>query len=309
MLRAMFDSHPVMAIPDESHFIPLMAVRRRRYERRGAFRTHVFLADLLERHRRRSWWIPKEDLERDLAASPPRDLPDALRRVYRCYAASRGKPRYGDKTPTYVLNIGRLGRLFPESRFIHIIRDGRDVALSILERPWGPSTIEEAAFRWRQAVRRGRAEGSRAGTGRYREVRYEKLVGDVEGVLRSLCAFADLPFDPAMARYYENESLISERSWFRPVSLPPVRGLRDWRSDMAPRDVALFESLAGDTLRDLRYEPSGLRRGPVTAARAWGKWSSVQARRPLRRIHRPAAARRPASAVSHGDDAGRISAP
>jgi Sulfotransferase family len=308
LLRAMFDSHPSMAVPDESHFIPSMALRRRRYEHRGMFRTEDFLRDLLERHRRRSWWVPQEDVRRDLAAAPPRDVAEAFRRVYRCYAASRGKRRYGDKTPSYVLNIGLLARLFPESRFVHIIRDGRDVALSILERPFGPDTIEEAAFRWRQAMHRGRAEGSRLGGRRYRELRYEDLVDDQESALRSLCAFADLPFDSAMTRYYENAALISERSWFRPISLPPTKGLRDWRRDMAPRDLAVFESLAGGTLEDLGYERSGYRSRPMTVTQAWAKWSAVQARRPLRRIRRLAAARS-GSAVAPGNDAGRIQAP
>jgi hypothetical protein len=308
LLRAMFDTHPSMAVPDESHFILRMAMRRRRYEQRGPFHTEEFLRDLLQRHRGRSWWVPQDDVRRDFAATPPRDVADAFRRVYRCYAASRGKSRYGDKTPSYVLNIGRLARLFPESRFVHIIRDGRDVALSILERPFGPDTIEEAAFRWRQAIRRARAEGSPLGEERYREVRYEELVDEPHGVLRSLCSFADLAFDPAMTRYYENKELILERSWFRPISLPPTKGLRDWRRDMAPRDLALFESLAGGTLEDLGYERSGYRRRPMAVAQAWARWSAVQARRPLRRIRRVAGAR-PVSSVVPRDDPGRIQAP
>jgi hypothetical protein len=144
--------------------------------------------------------------------------------------------------------------------------------------------------------------------GRYREVRYEQLVGDAEGTLRSLCAFAGLRFDPAMTLYYENEALLSERSWFRPVSLPRIKGLRNWRKDMAPRDVALFEALAGDTLRNLGYEPSEFRRGTLTAGRAWGKWSAVQARRPLRRLRHLRFARGRASFEGDTDQAGRIPA-
>lgn len=54
--------------------------------------------------------------------------------------------RYLDSLPA------RLGGLFPESPFIHILRDGLDVAMSILERPFGPDSMPEAALRWRQAV-------------------------------------------------------------------------------------------------------------------------------------------------------------
>jgi hypothetical protein len=288
LLRAMFDSHPLLAVPDESHFIPSMAARRRRYKSREGFRSERFLHDLLEGHRRRSWWIPRAEVEEAFAEAPPHDLADAFRRVYACYARTRGKPRYGDKTPAYVLNIRRLGRLFPEGRFVHIIRDGRDAALSILDRRWGPDTVEEAAFRWRQAVRRGRSQGRKLGPERYREVRYEELVAGSEEVLRSLCSFAGLSFDPRMVRYYENQQLISERSWFRPISLPPTGGLRDWRRDMAPTDVAVFESLAGDLLRELGYEQGASPARGWAALTAQGRWTVVQLRRAGKRVRKSA---------------------
>ncbi len=54
----------------------------------------------------------------------------AVRAFFEAYAGEQGKPRWGDKTPAYMLAIQRIGRTLPESRFIHLIRDGRDVALS-----------------------------------------------------------------------------------------------------------------------------------------------------------------------------------
>jgi hypothetical protein len=279
----MFDSHPAMAVPDESHFIVTMGVKRDRYERAAGFDTARFLDELFGRYSSRSWWVPRNDVESAFADSPPADLPDAVRRVYRAFASSRGKPRYGDKTPAYVLSVGLLAELFPEGRFVHIVRDGRDVATSILQRPFGPDRLPEAAFRWKQAVRRGRAAGRRLGPGRYREVRYERLVAAAEEELRSLCSFAELPFDPAMLHYYENEALIAERLWERPISRPLQPAKRDWRREMSPGDVALFEALAGDLLTELGYERAVSRPGPSTRARARAAWLGVQARRPVRR--------------------------
>ena len=53
-----------------------------------------------------------------------------MRAFFDAYADAQGKPRWGDKTPAYMLAVQRIGRTLPESRFIHLIRDGRDVALS-----------------------------------------------------------------------------------------------------------------------------------------------------------------------------------
>ena len=55
----------------------------------------------------------------------------------------------GDKTPGYVREMIRIEHVLPEARFIHLIRDGRDVALSVLARDWGPDTVEGAARRWK----------------------------------------------------------------------------------------------------------------------------------------------------------------
>src|SRR6478672_851702 len=63
---------------------------------------------------------------------------DAVRAVFAAYAAARGKPRYADKTPHYVSHLPELAARFPEAQFVHVVRDGRDVALSLLEVPWGP---------------------------------------------------------------------------------------------------------------------------------------------------------------------------
>ena len=66
------------------------------------------------------------------------DLSSGLRAFYRGYAAARGKTRYGDKTPMHATDIDVLSRVLPEARFIHIIRDGRDVAASLRGLPFAP---------------------------------------------------------------------------------------------------------------------------------------------------------------------------
>ena len=66
------------------------------------------------------------------------NLSAGLRAFYRGYAAARGKTHYGDKTPTHIADIDVLSRVLPEARFIHMIRDGRDVAASLRGLPFAP---------------------------------------------------------------------------------------------------------------------------------------------------------------------------
>jgi hypothetical protein len=261
LLRAMFDSHPAMAVPPESHFIVPMAHKRRRYERRGEFRIERFCSDLLADPRFKKWEITGDDLKAALSADPPAGLADAFRRTYGLYADRRGKVRAADKTPGYVRHLSLLAGLFPEAVFVHVIRDGRDVALSLREVEFGPQGLGRAALFWKRAVQSGRDAGRHLGP-RYLEVRYEDLVGDPPGTLAPVLAAAGLDYDDAMLRYPERAETVVSGTLLphrhRHLFEPPVAGLRDWRSQMTPSEVELFEILAGDLLADLGYGRTGI---------------------------------------------------
>ena len=266
VLRAMLDSHPELAVPPESHFVAAMA--RAGYGQGDAFDTPAFLRDLAANRWYRRWELPDEQVRAAVTAAAPQGLADAVRAVYREYAATRGKPRYGDKTPPYVLNLPLLGGLFPEARFVHVVRDGRDVALSLLDVEFGPDSFPEAVVWWRRSVSRGRAAGARLGPGRYREIRYEELVDDPEEVLRALCPFLGLDFDPAMLRYHERAdevvANVGRPEQHAGVRNAPTRGVRDWRRSTTEEQQQAFEALAGGLRAELGYEA-----GPPPSRGTW----------------------------------------
>ncbi len=267
LVRAIFNAHPDMAVPDESNFVSVLARMRARYDGSDGFAASLFLNDLFEQRRFRRWRLSKDDVQIAFDHHPPTDLAEAIRTVFALYARRNGKTRYGDKTPSYVLHVSLLADLFPESRFIHVIRDGRDVALSMLDVDFGPRSIGGAAQLWKAHVTAGRDAGHRLGPSRYQEIRYEELLDDPEAAVTSLCGFIDLPFDPDMLRYFErSETITSPSAWSRRhLVLPPTKGLRDWRGQMPEKDVALFDVLAGDLLTQLGYERTTDR--PRTTAR------------------------------------------
>ncbi len=196
-----------------------------------------------------------------------RRSPTRCAAVFAAYAAAHGKARYGDKTPGYVTGIGLLAEAFPESRFVHIIRDGRDVALGYLDRDeWGPSTLPDAAFYWASRVERGRAAGRALGASRYTESRYEDLVDDPEAVTRRLCGFLDLEFEEGMLRFHERGAAFiastKDPQAFGGLSRPITPGMRDWRTEMAADDVLRFEAIAGDLLEELGYPLTGVATPP-----------------------------------------------
>lgn len=263
LIRAIFDSHPQLCIPDEVSFLVRLSARRNRwrYQRGNSFDRGA-LVDLLRRNSSfRRWDLPEgvlRDLKTDQSLS---NFADVMRSVYGAQAARYGKVRYGDKTPMHVLHMPHLLGIFPEARFVHIVRDGRDVASSYLSiKEWGPASIEEAALDWKRRLTVGRRDGTVIGTHRYLEIRYEDLVTETRTIVAKVCKFLGLDFDDRMLRYHERaEKVIGDVRFpnrHENLRLPPTIGLRDWRRDMVREDVVKFELLAGDLLTELGYDRS-----------------------------------------------------
>jgi hypothetical protein len=193
----MMDAHPELAVPPETGFLPALALMDPSV---GGAR---MAAELITRfHTWPDFQLSALDLMSEVERCGDTAAADAARTFYRLYAARFGKTRWGDKTPVYGANLDLIESLLPESRFIHLIRDGRDVALSVRPLWFRPGdSVEALAADWKARLTETRARGSRVE--HYLETRYEALVLDPERTLREICGFIDLPFDARMLTYYE----------------------------------------------------------------------------------------------------------
>ena len=187
--------------------------------------------------------------------------------------AVQAKPRWGDKTPGYVEHLPHLAALFPTATFVHLIRDGRDVATSLAEWPWGPASPVAGAFWWRRKVRAGRRAGARLGPGRYLELRLEDLIQDPESELRRLCTFIGEEFEPAMLEYQGSAAEWMRRpqetlmAFTHPhLTKPPTAGLRDWRRGLTDGHQQAIEAACAPLLRELGYPTTTTRRGALVRA-------------------------------------------
>ncbi len=290
LLRVMLDAHPQLSIPPESYFVSGLYPYRARYERHGSLDLPRLSRDLAGLRKFRDWDLPADALAAAFASPMPGgSYPDAIRLLYGTYAAAHGKPRYGDKSPGYVTRMKLLTRLFPEARFVHIVRDVRSVALSLAEVPgdWATRSVPEGAARWRHRVSRGHAEGMALGGDRYAEVRYEDLVADPERELRRLVEFLLLPWDDSMLRYaHRGLSRVPKGSQaiHGNVARQPTT-TRDWRSQMKREDLEVVEAVAGDVLTEMGYERAVADPSPAARERASalvGEWEDYLRRKKRR---------------------------
>jgi hypothetical protein len=299
MLRAMLDSHPDVAVPHESYFVVPALHRRAAYEGPDGLDRDRLLTDLARDESFTRWGLDAPALDRVRADATLRSVPDTVRALYGAYAGAAGKTRFADKTPRNVLHIELLAGAFPDARFVHLVRDGRDVVPSMLGLDFFPDRFPEAVIYWADRVERGRRAGTRLGPDRYVEVHYEELVADAPAVLARVCDFLALPFDPAMLRYHERAdevvAAVKDTGHHQGLWQPPTVGRRSWRESMSRHDVARFEALAGGALDDFGYErsdvPPSLRaraeasawrlrlqataRARAARAKAAGAWGSV----------------------------------
>lgn len=283
ILRLMLNRHSRIAIPTESHFV--VGLYRRFWGRldpgkfQDALRKNPFLL---------RWQLDEEVLLERLQAAE-RTWRGQFDAVFDTYARMHSKPRWGDKTPDYVLNLGILHRIFPDLQVIHVIRDGRDVACSLADVPWFSEDIRGAAHGWRKRVVRGINYGKRLGAAQYCEVRYEDLVNNPREQVQTLCSFLGETFEPEMLTFYEdaNELIPADAfAWHQRVAEPIVTSrIGRWRDTLPSSEVARFEQIAGDMLGQLGYDTVSKPAWGWTGGRITGL-SARFGKKVLRRIRR-----------------------
>ncbi len=175
LLRLILDSHPSIACGPETHVLS-------------------DLDDSLGRH-----WIrlQRYGAEMDFWHSAYAEL---FGRFQAEYAARRGKTRWADKTPSHAQHLEFVTALFPEAQVLHLIRDARQVTASALSR-WGWRRAWAMPAIWRRSVEMARAHGRSAAAARYREIRFEELVGATEETLRGVFDWLGESWDPRVLDY------------------------------------------------------------------------------------------------------------
>jgi hypothetical protein len=267
LLRMLLDAHPDLAIPPETQWLPDAINALDRHPGDAA----ALRKALTQVHQ---WWdmgIEDEALEDILRQHDGTKPFKTLRTFYQVYASRFGATRAGDKTPLHGLQMHKITRAFPDAHFIHVIRDGRDVALSYRNTWFAPARdVKGMAKFWIWGIREMRQQAQFLP--HYMEVRYEQLVTETEQVLRQICDFIRLPFHPAQlqahalagvrlselkdAQRKDGLFLPKEKrlSVFTETQKPPhTERIARWRKEMSASEMADFNAIAGNMLAELGY--------------------------------------------------------
>jgi hypothetical protein len=257
LLRVMLSGSERLMIPPESDFLWRTA-RRFGTAARMHNRHEEFITTLEQISSFSALELSRDEIHEVLDQEKSDTVADCVAAVYRLYARKLGRSRWGDKNPFYVRYLDVIERLFPNLRVIHLVRDGRDVAVSLRKTKMRPHNLFLTARRWTRCVEAGRRWGA-AHPDRYIEVRYEMLIEQPEQELRRVCTFIGEPFSPAMLDYHkENQDLRqvapAERSHHRNLARPIMAGNAEkWRVELSLHDKQIIETVAGSTLSAAGY--------------------------------------------------------
>jgi sulfotransferase family protein len=185
---------------------------------------------------------------------------DFLRIIMSEMARKQGVERWADTTPEHLLHLHRIKETIPEALVVHIIRDGRDVALStdkqgyIRRLPWDrkPSKMVAGLY-WEWMVNKGRRDGRDLGDD-YTEVHFEELVGQPRETLARLGQFIGQNLDYDQILKAGIGSVSAPNTSFAGDSKENFKPTGRWRNAYSPEELAMFEGLVGRTLEENGYE-------------------------------------------------------
>lgn len=263
LLRRILQAHSGLHIPPENHALGTVITVYRR--NRGLAWPHLVdlvLGTFQFSHGFEVFGVDLRPLAEELREAPmgDRNLAHVLDSFYRFHARAHGQRcvYWGDKTPLNTFNAFKIGSVLPDVRFIHIIRDGVDVVESYV-RAGLIADHDEAARRWSSSVDAARRVQRRYPM-QFLEIRYENLVHDPEQVIRSVCHFLQIGFEPGMLCKTDHAAEMGDVGQYahhaqalEPIS---VNSVGKGRRELDPRTLETLAQVIGKQLHELGYGPA-----------------------------------------------------
>lgn len=255
LLSKIISSHPEIGVPFESHVYPRLYNWKECYGDISAFENKKRIAEDLVNLETVKKWDRRPNPKKVIENIHGGKFHHAFEGLMNAWLEEVGKRRWGEKTPHNAFFWREISEGFPSSKFIHIVRDGRDVAMSWKKVRFGPEHFYSIANLWNKYVQKAEDIKSNVSKKRFHEVKYEDILRDPNQNIKKICQFLDESFDSRMIEFYKSpRSYPTDDRNERNLSRPLLRdNMNKWKSSISERDLRIFESVAGETLRRYGY--------------------------------------------------------
>lgn len=264
LLRLMLNSHPEITVPPECGFLLWLSEKYTDLENYSARTYSQFVNDLFKTRKIETWGIQRDELLKTIEEEKPETYADLAALVYLHYAKKRGKNSllYGDKNNYYINETTKIKKLFPTSKSIFIVRDGRDVAASYLSiakknikseyKPNLTESIPEIALQWKRSTLYAKEQ---IGNPNSCIIRYEDLVREPTQTLEKVCSHIDSYFSKEMLNFHLNNDEPTEFLQWKAKTKKPIdsASLSKYKEELTKDEIISFESYAYEALKAFHY--------------------------------------------------------
>ncbi len=259
LLRLMLNSHTQIAIPEEgTYWMPLL--RQYRKDPHQLFTQNNFnkhIEYIWANSQFKLWDISSGEFRSKVNIVTCPDIYTLMNTIYTLYSEKHKKTMWGDKTPSFFRMVPELSFLFPHARFIHIIRDGRDLYLSWRKMDSTKGNIAVGGLEWMYKVQHAQKDLINFANSRHLQIKYEDLAANPANNLIDICHFLQIDFEPSMLEFYKNSHNFignhHSKLIFQPLSTISVN---KWKTKLSPSEVIIFENIARKCLIENKYQLS-----------------------------------------------------
>jgi len=260
LLRSMLAASNHVAVPPETHYLPSLPGKFIAYRGLGwEDLSRLMISNFESHHHFYLWQMNMAPAYQKIINLPrnERTLAKIIDEVYMAYAAQMFPDAkiWGDQSPINTFSLPYLNRLFPEAKYIHLLRDGRDVVSSMVKQ-MGDRYIYEAIIRWKTSIKRTRQFQKVIDANQYLEVRYEDLVQEPEQNLEEISLFLGIEYTPRMLDYWKLPSTIEHKVYSHHKNLgKPVfsSSIGKWKDLLTLEQQDLVMKKLSDNLDRLGY--------------------------------------------------------
>ncbi|VEP16850.1 Sulfotransferase domain protein [Hyella patelloides LEGE 07179] len=256
LLSRIIDAHPRIAIPFESHLYNTFYPWLKYYGNLHLAKNRERLVDDILSTEVMRDWHPRPDRQQILEAIDRFDFHGIIDGLMRSWTSNEGKQRWGEKTPWHIFYWREIISGFPNAQVIHIVRDGRDSALSWKKARFGPKHIYTLAKKWVRYLEIVDELQNTLDEHSFLEVHYEYLLSEPESIVQKICNFLREDFSPEMLAFNTNSApYLTDKQNQQNLTKPIlVNNTGKWRTEMTERELRIFEAVAGATLEKYGYQ-------------------------------------------------------
>lgn len=267
LLRLMLDTHTDICIPPESHFFLWLE------EKYGDWEINMldnYLNDLFASTKFETWSLNRENLKLYLEQKQIKSYAQLNSIIYSYYAYVKNKDIkfWGDKNSLWIEKLSKINKYYPQAYYIHIIRDGRDVACSYKDlnkkqsksqyAPNLPSKIEVIAKDWVKNIEAIDVFLTHIDINNKIVIHYEDLITNTKSTLRKVLNKIDLdPVEVQMEYYKKPKTEIEPEAffdWKEKLTKPPdVKNIGKYQQELSNKEIEIFNNLAKSTLSKYHY--------------------------------------------------------